>query len=292
MRTRAGVILKAAMYRQPAAEPERRPAMRPRRETAIAQRPGTPPGPWPVAAPVEYAVAVDRYLADATLGEASRRVYRISLTGWAWALVGQRAPRGTGRRGAAPRTVNRELSALRSAVGWWQDQGWISGDPTTGLRHLPGQAAPVPALTGGQIADLFRVQATLREHAFWRLLYDSGAHVDEVLGLDAWRLDLVHGTAPASRQPLGSHRIRWRASTGELLGLLLAGRSAGPVFLTDRKAPARAARADVCPFTGRARMSYRRAAEIFGAATRPLDPAGRGWTLGQLRQAGLEARSG
>jgi integrase len=322
MRTRAGVILKAAMYRQPAAEPERRPAMRPRRETAIAQRPGTPPGPRPVAAPVEYAVAVDRYLADATLGEASRRVYRISLTGWAWALVGQRAPRGTGRRGAAPpvvplalldgaeaghrlaaaladrgaqadpRTVNRELSALRSAVGWWQDQGWISGDPTAGLRHLPGQAAPVPALTGGQIADLFRVQATLREHAFWRLLYDSGAHVDEVLGLDAWRLDLVHGTAPAVRQPRGSHWIRWRASTGELLGLLLAGRSAGPVFLTDRKAPARAARADVCPFTGRARMSYRRAAEIFGTATRPLDPAGRGWTLGQLRQAGLEARTG
>src|ERR1700733_2341855 len=167
MRRWARVILKAAMYRQPAAEPERRPAMCPRRETAIAQRPGTPPGPQPAAAPVEYTVAVDRYLADATLGEASRRVYRISLTGWAWALVGQRAPRGTGRRGAAPpgvppapaggaeaghrlaaaladrgakadsRTVNRELSALRSAVGWWQDQGWISGDPTTGLGDLP-----------------------------------------------------------------------------------------------------------------------------------------------------------
>jgi integrase len=296
--------------------------MRPRRETAIAQRPPMPPGPRPVVAPVEYAVAVDRYLADATLGAASRRVYRISLTGWAWALVGQRAPPGTGRRGAAPpvvplalldsaeagqrlaaaladrgeqadpRTVNRELSALRTAVGWWQDQGWISGDPTAGLRHLPGQA-PVPALTGGQVAGLFRVQATLREHAFWRLLYDSGAHVDEVLGLDASRVDLVHGAAPAGRPPRrGDVWIRWRANTGELLRLLIAGRSDGPVFLTDRKAPARAARADVCPFTGRARMSYRRAAEIFGAATRPLDPAGRGWTLGQLRQAGLEARTG
>jgi integrase/recombinase XerD len=30
--------------------------------------------------PVEYAVAVDRYLAGASLGAASRRVYRISLT--------------------------------------------------------------------------------------------------------------------------------------------------------------------------------------------------------------------
>jgi integrase/recombinase XerD len=30
-------------------------------------------------------------------------------------------------------------------------------------------------------------------------------------------------------------------------------------------------------------MSYRRAAEIFTASTSPLDPAGRGWMLHQLR---------
>ncbi len=292
--------------------------MCPRREAVIVQRAATSPGPLRPPVPVEYAVAVERYLAGASLGAASRRVYRISLTGWAWALVGRRPPARAQRRGAAPpvvplslldgadagprlaaaladrgaradpRTVNRELSALRSAVGWWQDQGWISGDPTAGLRHLPGQAPPVPALTGDQVAELFRVRATLREHAFWRVLYDSAAHVDQVLGLDAGRLDLPHGAAPVGTPQ--RTWIHWRDNTGELLRLLLAGRSQGPVFLTERKAPARAAPADVCPFTGRARMSYRRAAEIFGTATRPLDPAGRGWTLGQLRQAGLEAR--
>jgi integrase len=296
--------------------------VRPRREAVIVQRHTTPQGLRQPPAPVEYAVAVERYLAEASLGAASRRVYRISLTSWAWALVGRQPPGGTERRGAAPpvvplalldgadagprlaatladrgahtdpRTVNRELSALRSAVGWWQDQGWISGDPTAGLRHLPGQAPPVPALTGGQVADLFRVRATLREHAFWRLLYDSAAHVDEVLALDAGRLDLLRGAALVGMAPHRSGTwIRWRDNTGQLLRLLVAGRSEGPVFLTDRKAPARATRADVCPFTGRARMSYRRAAEIFGAATRPLDSAGRGWTLGQLRQAGLKART-
>ncbi len=36
--------------------------------------------------------------------------------------------------------------------------------------------------------------------------------------------------------------------------------------------------------TGRARMSYRRAAEIFTGRTRELDPAGRGFTLHQLRR--------
>jgi hypothetical protein len=297
---------------------ERRRAVCSGHEAVIAQRPAAAPGPVP--APVEYAVAVDRYLAEASLGPASRRVYRISLASWAWALVGGRPPRGTGRRGAAPpvvplalldskdagprlaaaladrgtqtdpRTVNRELSALRSAVGWWQDQGWIAADPTAGLRHLPGQAAPVPPLTGDQVAELFRADARLREHTFWRVIYDSAAHVDVVLGLDAGRLDLQGGGAPARMAlPRDDGWIRWRDSTGELLRLLLAGRTYGPVFLTDRRAPARAAAADVCPFTGRARMSYRRAAEIFRAVTRRLDPAGQGWTLYQLRQAGLEA---
>jgi hypothetical protein len=37
-----------------------------------------------------------------------------------------------------------------------------------------------------------------------------------------------------------------------------------------------------CPVTGQARMSYRRAAELFTTLTKPLDPAGRGWTLHQL----------
>ena len=300
---------------------ERRPAVRPRQEAVIAQRPGPAPGPGPVPAPVEYAVAVDRYLAEASLGAASRRVYRISLTSWAWALVGRPAPCGAGRRGAVPpvvplalldsedagprlaaalagrrnatdqRTVNRELSALRSAVAWWQDHEWISGDPTAGLHHVAGRAAPLPALTTGQVAGLFQAGAALREHAFWRVIYDSAATAGDVLALDAGRLDLAGGRAAAGPPRHGDGWIRWREGTSRLLGWLLAGRACGPVFLTDRRAPAGAAAGDVCPVTGRARMSYRRAAEIFTAATRPLDPAGRGWTLGQLRQAGREARA-
>jgi integrase len=300
-----------------------RPPMRPPGRAVVAARDRSAPRPEPGPVPVEYAVAVDRYLAEASLGDASRRIYRISLTSWAWALVGRRSPRGAQRRGAAPpvvplalldgdeaglrlaealadraaatdpRTVNRELSALRSAVGWWQDQGWITADPTAGLRHVSGRAAPVPALTSGQVGELFRARTALREQALWRVIYDSGAHVDDVLGLDAGRLDLAGRGAPVAAAPGGRYGwIRWRDGTGQLLGWLLAGRSCGPVFLTERRAPAGSAPADVCPVTGRARMSYRRAAEIFSAVTRPMDPLGRGWTLGQLRQAGLEAGTG
>src|SRR5258708_39928801 len=68
----------------------------------------------PHIAPVEYAVAVDRYLAAARLGQASRRIYKISLTSWCWPLVGQRPPVGRFRRGAVPPVV--PLAVLDAAA--------------------------------------------------------------------------------------------------------------------------------------------------------------------------------
>ena len=271
------------------------------------------------AAPIEYTVAVDRYLDQAALSAGSRRVYRISLVGWAWPLVGRPAPSGAERRRATPplvplallddpdtggrlaaalaersamtdaRTVNRELSALRSAVGWWRDQGWIDADPTTGLRHRQPAALGRP-LDDGQVGDLFGLAPGLREQAFWRVLYDSGAPAGEVLAIDAHQLDLLRHRVRARTDGGSRTGIEWEGTTGQILRWLLSGRTWGPVFLTDRRAPAMTAPADVCPLTGQARMSYRRAAEIFAALTRPLDPAGRGWTLHQVSAARVDER--
>jgi integrase/recombinase XerD len=268
----------------------------------------------PPAAPTEYTAAVDRYLAQAALSVASRRVYRISLTGWAWPLVGRPVPSGPGRRGAIPplvplavlddpgaagrlataltdraastdaRTVNRELSALRSAAAWWRAQGWISGDPVASQRHRP-PAALNPPLDAAQVSDLFGLPPRLREQALWRVLYDSGAPAAAVLALDAHQLDLsAHRvrSGPGLGSPM---RIEWQPATSQILRWLLSGRTWGPVFLTDRRALPQAGPADVCPLTGQARMSYRRAAEVFAELTRPLAPAGRGWTLHQLSAA-------
>lgn len=279
-----------------------------------------------MTAPVEYAVAVDAYLGGAPLSAASRRVYRISLAGWSWALVGRPIPGGALRRGAVPpvvplalfddpgtacrlaeafadraagagaRTVNRELSVLRGAVGWWQELGWIRDDPTAGLRHRPPDEL-APPLDAGQVTALFRLPAGLREQAFWRLLYDSGAPATVVLALDADRLDLDGHRVrrpPGGTAAAASASLAWDEPTGQLLRWLLAGRTWGPLFVTGRRAGARTPRtgaADVCRTTGQARLSYRRAAEIFAAATRPLDPAGRGWTLHQLSAARAPARS-
>jgi integrase/recombinase XerD len=291
-------------------------------------------------APVEYAVAVEDYLGQAGLSAASRRVYRISLSAWAWPLVGRPVPGGRERHGATPpvvplallddpaapsrlaaalaervlaadaRTVNRELSALRGAIGWWRERGWIRTDPVAGLRHRKPEAL-APPLTDAQVADLFRLPVSLREHTFWRLLHDTGAPAAEILALNADRLDLARhrlkdrpghagaGRDGGMRRDVGMRRgevahaagvldtdgTEWQESTSQALRWLLAGRTWGPVFVTTRRAPRGTPRADLCGITGQARMSYRRAAEIFTAATAPLDPAGRGWTLHQLSSA-------
>src|SRR5580704_13958323 len=236
-------------------------------------------------APVEYAVAVQRYLAAAPLGAASRRIYQISLTSWAWPLVGRPLPQGAERRGATPPVVplawlDRADTGPRLAAAI-ADRAVVADART---RHVPGVAAPLPARTGSQVAELLAAGASLREQAFWRVLYDSAGHADDVLGLDSGQLD-----SRGHRARAAGGWIRWHADTGQLVRWLLAGRSFGPVFLTDRRAPAGAVPADICPVTGRARMSYRRAAEIFTGVTRQLDPAGRGWTLQQLSRAGLAA---
>jgi integrase/recombinase XerD len=271
--------------------------------------------------PVEYAVAVNQYLDRAALSRGSRRVYQISLASWAWPLVGKPIRHGPDRRGAVPpvvplalldapgtgdrlaaefaartaladaRTANRELSALRGAVGWWQEQGWVHADPTAGLRHRHPDERVAP-LSDEQVDALFMPPVSLREHALWRVLCDSGASAAVVLALDADQLDLSRHRvrARSGGQPPGTG-IEWREGTSQLLRWLLAVRTWGPVFVTDRRAPARAA-ADRCRVTGRARMSYRRAAEIFTVLTRPLDRAGQGWTLHQLSASGRTRQAG
>lgn len=275
----------------------------------------------PHPAPVEYSAAVERYLAETDLGSGSRRVYRISLHGWAWPLADRRAPTGRERRGARPpvlplallddpqtparlqrgladraaaaggRTLARELSCLRAATGWWLAQGWITADPAAGLAvpaHCPGPASTpfVPSTAPGAASSgpdraraALALRAPLRELALWQLIHESGAPVEQVLALDIDHLDLPgRRTRARVAAPLS-----WGPGTARLLPMLLAGRTAGPVFVTDRRAPAATPAADRCPVTGRGRLSYRRAAELFTAATRPLDPADRGWTLLVLR---------
>jgi integrase len=77
--------------------------------------------------------------------------------------------------------------------------------------------------------------------------------------------------------------VVWQTGTARLLPRMLVGRRTGPVFLTDRKAKPSVALVDVDPTTGRARLSYRRAAELFDERTAEVE--GGPFTLHQLRHS-------
>jgi len=187
---------------------------------------------------------------------------------------------------AAPRTWNLRLTTLRSAVNYWTEQGWLTTDPTVRLRPRSAPPDRDRALTRDQVAALLaRTSTPLTDRVLWTLLYESACRAQEALALDVEDLDLPHRRARVRRKGGARDIITWQTSTARLLPRLLAGRRHGPVFLTQRRAKPSVALADVDPTTGRARLSYRRAAERFEAAT--MDLPGGPWTLHQLRHSAL-----
>jgi integrase len=125
----------------------------------------------------------------------------------------------------------------------------------------------------------------LRERLLWRLLYETAARADEVLALDVADLDRANRRAKVRRKGGAADIIVWRTGTARLLPRYLEGRSCGPLFLTERGARVPLPAAELDPDSGRARLSYRRAAETFGTATAG-EPDGP-WTLHQLRHSAL-----
>jgi integrase/recombinase XerD len=118
-----------------------------------------------------------------------------------------------------------------------------------------------------------------REKALWRMLYETAARASEVLSLNIEDLDLANRCAPITGKGGDRDWIYWQTPTARLLPRVIDGRPTGPLFVTDRAARLELASDDICPHTGRARLSYRRAAELFQQLT--------GHTLHQLRHSAL-----
>ncbi|MFF0578203.1 DUF6596 domain-containing protein [Streptosporangium saharense] len=170
--------------------------------------------------------------------------------------------------GAAARTWNRHRSAVRSFCAWAS-----LDDLSAHLDRRAESGPPVETIDGVRLAELWeRADLSLRELTLWRLLHESAAGVRAVLSLNVEDLDLEDRRARA-----GDVWVGWRSGTARLLPRLVAGRTRGPLFLADRRpGPSRMpAPGDLCPETGRGRLSYERAEYLFKRAT--------GHTLRQLR---------
>ena len=95
-------------------------------------------------------------------------------------------------------------------------------------------------------------------------------------------LDLASRQARARVKGGGTHLLHFQTAAARLLAKLTAGRESGPVFLTERRAASHrvTAAADLDPESGRARLSYEMAEQLFKQAAN-------GKTLHQLRHSRL-----
>ncbi len=179
----------------------------------------------------------------------------------------------------APATRVRHLAILRSACAFWRQRAWLAADPTAELERPKVPLDRTRALTREQVASLWpRDDVGLRERALWRLLYETAARANEILSLDIQDLDLPNKRARVRSKGGATDWVFWQTGAALLMPRLLAGRTTCPVFLADRQPTRAVPSVDLCPVTGHARLSYRRAAELFGEATNS-------WTLHQLRHS-------
>ena len=114
------------------------------------------------------------------------------------------------------------------------------------------------------------------------MIYETAARAEEILTLNVEDLDPEFRRTRVTSKGGAVEYVHWATGTARMLPRLLRGRTAGPVFLADRRAPASGPRApsaeDTCPATGRGGLSYSRAEYLFKQASKAADPHKKGWT--------------
>ena len=233
------------------------------------------------ASGVDLAGAIDAFLSQPDLAATTRAKYRQTL-----AVVedelGDAPVTGPGLAGvveqrwhhASPATGNRHVATVRSFARYCARTRILAIAGDVELQRRAEKHDHTLSIPSASLERLWqRRDLDLRERTLWRMLHETAARADEVLRLNVEDLDI-----PAKRARTRSKGgdIKWLffgSGSARLLPRLIAGRRAGPVFLSSlRPSPARApAAGDICPLTGHARLSYRRAAELLVTQT--------GWTL-------------
>ena len=181
----------------------------------------------------------------------------------------------------APATWNTRRAAIQAFASWCGERWPLSGDLLVGVGPRRRRADNTRAIPYEDLEELWRRRdVPLREKLLWRMLYETAARASEVLALDVGDLDRARRRARIRSKGGSTDMVVWAAPTARLLGRYLAGRDAGPVFLTRWRSRTAPPRGDVYAPTGQARLSYRTAAAEFGRHCG-------GWTLHQLRHSSL-----
>lgn len=102
------------------------------------------------------------------------------------------------RRGLAPASVSRKLSALRSFVRFAQSEGMLAEDVTDALGNLGRQRRLPSALSVAEMARFLESISEespqgLRDRALFELMYGAGVRVSEAAALRVQDVDLAAG---------------------------------------------------------------------------------------------------
>jgi integrase len=166
----------------------------------------------------------------------------------------------------APATWNRHVATLRSFTAFGRRKGWLAEDPAAVLERRSEPADRTKSITAASLARLFRRDdVAIREKCLWRLLYETAARAEEILSADVGDLDLENKRVRVVRKGGDPDWIHFQSGSARLLPKLIEGRDRGPLFLANRRpAPARTpSSVDLCPLSGRGRLSYERAEYLF-----------------------------
>jgi site-specific recombinase XerD len=203
---------------------------------------------------------------------------------------------------AAVTTWNARRAAVGAWLTWCRDTNTAPAIPAW-TKRLPVPDSDTPARTRFEIDRLIAHRdLDTREKTLYRMLYETAGRAEEILGLNIEDLDVPARRAQVqakgaraktrrrgqTRDDLVLETVYWDAGTARLLPRLLKGRTHGPVFLTHRRpGPGKAARPrDLCPDTGRARLSYGQARALLDTHT-ATDGPGTGWDLHEFRHSAL-----
>jgi site-specific recombinase XerD len=156
---------------------------------------------------------------------------------------------------AAPATWNRHLSALTSFTAWAQRNEILATNPARRLERRKLARRGDRSIPRTRLEKLFTDgRHGLRERVLWRMLYETAARAEEILTLNVEDLDPEFRQARVTSKGGAVEYVHWATGTARLLPRLLRGRTSGPIFLADRRAPAAGRRApadkDTCPATG------------------------------------------
>ena len=149
------------------------------------------------------------------------------------------------RRGLAPKSLQRRLSACRSFYAWHLRHGRIAASPVAGIRAPKAQRKLPQVLDADEAVQLVELPTNaplgLRDRALLELFYSSGLRLSEVCAL-RWRdldtaMALVQVQGKGRRErlvPVGSHALnalaQWRADSGGAdEAPIFPGRNGGPI---------------------------------------------------------------